>query len=98
MKTENFYKVSVVYENGSCFVSDIIVEYYKDGLHAKCAFEEFEKKTYRSFETSYDSAEIIVHTDICDNNVMVTKIKASDELLERSDKCKIRLEELLMYV
>jgi len=98
MKTEKFYQVSVVYENGSCFIGDIIDEYYKDNFHAKCAFEEFEKRAYRAFENKYDSAEIIVHTDICINNVMVTKIKASDELLERSDVCKIRLEELEMYV
>ncbi len=98
MKVENFYKLTLITEQGSCFNEDVIVEYYKDKAMAKASMEEFEKRAYRAFETSYDSAEIIVHTDICINNVTVTEVKAKDELLEHSDCWKIKMEELEMYV
>lgn len=98
MKVENFYKLTIITEQGSYFNENVMVEYYKDKLMAKSSMEEFEKMAYHAFETSYDSAEIIIHTDICINNIMVTEIKAKDELLEHSDCWKIKMEELKMYV
>lgn len=98
MKVENFYKLTIITEQGSYFNENVMVEYYKDQLMTTASMEEFEKMAYHAFETYYDSAEIIVHTDKYVNNVMVTEIKAKDELLERSDRWKIKMEELKMYV
>ena len=98
MNVENFYKVEVAYEKGSFFEDDVITEYYKDYTMGKCAFEEFEKRAYHAFDVRYDSAEITVHTDICADNVMVTTIKAKNELWDSSDRCVIKFKTLDMYV
>jgi len=98
MDIEHFYQVEVRYEKGSFFEENVITEHYKDYQMGKCAFEEFEKKAYQAFEDKYDSAEIIVHTDICVDNVMVTTIIAKNELWYSSDRCVIKFKTLDMYV
>ena len=97
MDIEHFYQVKVRYEKGSFFEDDVITEYYKDYTMGKCAFEEFEKKAYQAFEDKYDSAEIIVHTDVCAENVMVTTIKAKNELWSSSDCCVIKFKSIDVY-
>lgn len=98
MNVENFYKVEVAYEKGSFFEDDVITEYYKDYQMGKCTFEEFEKRVYYAFDVRYDSAEIMVHTDICTDNVMVTTVSAKNEFSDKSDRCVIKFKTLDMYV